>query len=315
MMRLHPPGFCKFTGVVWASVLSAMLGSGPVAAAAGPGSGSKVDYSRDVRPILSDNCYACHGPDPKTRKAELRLDHKDDVLRDRSGYAVIVPGDLDASELVQRITSDDPESVMPPPKFRKSLTPAQIETLKRWVAEGANWKEHWAFVAPERPSVPRVSDPSWPHNPIDEFILARLDDEGLKPSPEANRTTLIRRVSLDLTGLPPTPAEVNAFLADPSPDAYEKVVDRLLRSPRYGEHMARAWLDAARYGDTHGLHLDNYREMWPYREWVIKAFNDNRPFDQFLVEQLAGDMLPNPSLDQIVATGFNRCHVTTSEGG
>src|SRR5207244_2107261 len=187
--------------------------------------------------------------------------------------------------------------------------------LKQWIAQGALWSSHWAFIPPRRPEFPIVHDPAWCRNPVDRFILAKLEAVGLQPSPEADRITLIRRVTLDLTGLPPTSAEVDAFLADASPNAYERVVDRLLRSPRYGEHMARYWLDAARYGDTHGLHLDNYREIWPYREWVIKAFNDNKPFDQFVVEQLAGDLLPNPTLDQIVATGFNRCHVTTSEGG
>ncbi|HEV3162968.1 MAG TPA: PSD1 and planctomycete cytochrome C domain-containing protein [Isosphaeraceae bacterium] len=283
------------------------------ASAAGPG--AKVDYNRDVRPILSDTCYACHGPDAKARKAELRLDQKEDAFRDRDGYAVIVPGDVEASELVQRIKSEDENEVMPPPMSRKKLTPAQVDTLERWVAQGAGWKEHWAFKPPEKAALPEVRGRKWPRNPIDQFILARLEAEGLAPSPEADKTTLIRRLTLTLTGLPPTPADVDAFLADSSPSAYEKVVDRLLSSPHYGEQMARVWLDAARYGDTHGLHLDNYREMWPYRDWVIKAFNTNTPYDQFLVEQLAGDLLPDPSLDQLVASGFNRCHVTTNEGG
>ncbi len=187
--------------------------------------------------------------------------------------------------------------------------------LRRWIAEGAPYAAHWAFVPPSRHRLPKVKNAAWPRNPIDHFILARLERAGLQPTAEADRTTLLRRVTLDLTGLPPTPAEVDAFLADQAPNAYEKVVDRLLQSPRYGEHMARFWLDAARYGDTHGLHLDNYREMWPFRDWVIKAFNSNKPYDRFLTEQLAGDLLPNATLDQIVATGFNRCHVTTSEGG
>lgn len=275
----------------------------------------KIDYSRDIRPILSDQCFACHGPDTNARKGDLRLDRKADALRDRDGHAAIVPGDLDASELVLRIEADDPTLQMPPPKSRRSLTLAQVATLKQWIAEGASWREHWSFIPPERPAIPTVSDEAWAPSPLDRFILARLDAERLNPTQEADKTTLIRRVTLDLTGMPPTPAEVDAFLADSTPEAYEKVVDRLLKSPRYGEHMGRFWLDAARYGDTHGLHLDNYREMWPYRDWVIKAFNDNKPFDAFIVEQLAGDLLPNPTLDQLIATGFNRCHVTTNEGG
>jgi mono/diheme cytochrome c family protein len=276
-----------------------------------------IDFNRDIRPILSDNCFACHGPDEKKRQANLRLDTKQGAFaRLDSGQFAIVPGKPDESELIFRITATDaPAVLMPPPKSTKKLTPAQIDLITRWVAQGAPWEEHWAFVPPRKPALPKVKNPAWPKNPIDHFILARLEAAGLQPSPEADKRTLIRRVTLDLTGLPPTPAEVDAFLADDSPEAYEKLVDRLLASPRYGEHMARYWLDAARYGDTHGLHLDNYREMWPYRDWVIKAFNDNKPFDRFIVEQLAGDLLPNPTLDQLIATGFNRCHVTTNEGG
>jgi hypothetical protein len=204
---------------------------------------------------------------------------------------------------------------MPPPKSGKKLKPEEIALLKQWVEQGALWSSYWAFVPPSRPESPVVRNPEWCRSPIDAFILAKLDAAGLQPSPEADKTALIRRVTFDLTGLPPTPAEVDAFLADAAPNAYEKVVDRLFRSPRYGEHMARYWLDAARYGDTHGLHLDNYREIWPYRDWVINAFNANMPFDRFIVEQLAGDLLPGATLDQIVATGFNRCHVSTNEGG
>jgi mono/diheme cytochrome c family protein len=277
---------------------------------------TKVDYNRDIRPILSDNCFACHGPDPKQRKAKLRLDTREGTLAElRGGGHAVVPGKLDDSVLIERITADDPSMRMPPAKSRKRLSESQIDLLRRWVAQGAPFSAHWSFAAPKRPSLPPVKNTSWPRDPVDRFILARLEQERLQPSPEADKTTLIRRVTLDLTGLPPTPAEVDAFLKDTSPDAYEKVVDRLLKSPRYGEHRARFWLDAARYGDTHGLHLDNYREMWPYRDWVIAAFNANKPYDQFLTEQLAGDLLPNPTLDQLVATGFNRCHVTTSEGG
>ncbi len=204
---------------------------------------------------------------------------------------------------------------MPPKKSGKQLTADQVAVLRRWVEQGATWSTHWAFEVPRKPALPAVKNTGWPINEIDRFILARLEAEGLSPSPMAAKTTLIRRVTLDLTGLPPTLREVDAFLADSSQEAYEKVVDRLLDSPRYGEHMARFWLDAARYGDTHGLHLDNYREAWPYRDWVIHAFNTNKPFDRFIVEQLAGDLLPDATPDQIVATGYNRCHVSTSEGG
>jgi mono/diheme cytochrome c family protein len=275
-----------------------------------------VDFSRQVRPILADHCFACHGPDDKQRKAKLRLDTRAGAFGELpDGNRALVPGKPDRSELVARISSHEAEEVMPPAKTGKKLTAEQIATLRQWVTEGANWSEHWAFVPPTKPALPKVKDAGWGRNPIDRFILARLEKEGLKPSPEAARSALVRRVTFDLTGLPPTPAEVEAFLADPSPDAYEKVVDRLLKSPRYGEHMARFWLDDARYGDTHGLHLDNYREMWPYRDWVIRAFNDNLPYDRFVLWQLAGDLLPGATLEQQVASGFNRCHVTTNEGG
>lgn len=295
----------------WLSLAVAALASVPLNA-----DEPTISYDRDIRPILADNCFACHGPDAQQRKAKLRLDSRTGALAElRSGGHAIVPSKPDESVLLERITEENAARRMPPKKSGKHLTPAQIDLLRRWIAEGATYTVHWAFVPPTRPALPKVKNAAWPKDPIDHFILARLEREGLQPSPEADRTTLIRRVTLDLTGLPPTPDEVDAFLADKSPDAYEKVVDRLLRSPRYGEHMARFWLDAARYGDTHGLHLDNYREMWPYRDWVIKAFNDNKRYDQFLTEQLAGDLLPSATLDQIVATGFNRCHVTTSEGG
>ncbi|MFO0892043.1 MAG: PSD1 and planctomycete cytochrome C domain-containing protein [Isosphaeraceae bacterium] len=284
-------------------------------AAPGP-KGRPVNFGREVRAVLSDNCFACHGPDDKTRKAELRLDTKEGVrAKLKSGEALITPGNPDESELIFRLETDDPELKMPPPKYGKKLTPQQVEALRRWVEQGAPWTTHWAFEVPRKADLPPVKDAKWERNPIDRFILARLEAEGLGPSPEADPTTLVRRVFLDLTGLPPTPREVDAFLADPSDRGYEKLIDRLLDSPRYGEHMARFWLDAARYGDTHGLHLDNYREIWPYRDWVIRAFNGNKPFDVFVLEQLAGDLLPNPTLDQIIATGYNRCHVSTAEGG
>jgi hypothetical protein len=275
-----------------------------------------IDFSRQILPILSETCFACHGPDATQRKAKLRLDTKEGALAElRSGGHAIVPGKASESSLIERITSEDPSERMPPPKSRKQLTPQQVAWLRQWIDQGAPWSIHWAWVPPRRPPLPRVADTAWARSPIDAFILARLEAEHWHPSPEASRTTLLRRVTLDLTGLPPTPAEVDAFLADQSPEAYARVVDRLLESPRYGEHMARFWLDASRYGDTHGLHLDNYREMWPYRDWVIRVFNANLPYDRFLVEQLAGDLLPGPTLDQLVASGFNRCHVTTNEGG
>jgi mono/diheme cytochrome c family protein len=283
----------------------------PVAAAEPP-----PDFNRQVLPILADNCFACHGPDARNRKAKLRLDTKDGIFgKLRTGGRAVVPGQSSESVLIERVTEDDPRRIMPPPRTHKHLKPEQIALLKRWIDQGAPWTTHWAWIAPRRPPLPKVKDAAWPRNEIDAFILARLEKEGLHPSPEADRITLIRRVTLDLTGLPPTPTEVDAFVHDPSPDAYVKVVDRLLDSPRYGEHMARYWLDAARYGDTHGLHLDNYREMWPYRDWVIEAFNRNLPYDQFVLKQIAGDLLPGATLDDEVASGFNRCHVTTSEGG
>lgn len=280
------------------------------------GESNGIDYLRDIKPILSNHCYACHGPDEASREAGLRLDQADEIFeRADQEQAIIRRGEPESSELIDRITSSDPDVVMPPPDHNKSLTKSQVALIRRWVALGAPWKKHWAFVAPQRSDLPDVENHQWPINAIDHFILARIENNAWKPSPPADKEILIRRVTFDLIGLPPTLAEVDAFLADESPDAYEKVVDRLLNSPHYGEHMARYWLDAARYGDTHGLHLDNYREMWPYRDWVVNAFNRNLPYDQFVVEQLAGDLLDEPTLEQRVATGFCRAHVTTNEGG
>ncbi len=276
---------------------------------------ARVDYNLDVRPILADNCFACHGPDAKARAANLRFDTKAGAFSEPSGYPVIVPGKPEESELYLRIAATDDGYRMPPAGFNKTLTPEQINVLTQWIREGAKWEEHWAFTTPVRPILPDVKNGDWIRNPIDAFILSRLEKEGLSPANEAHKRTLIRRLSFDLTGLPPTREEVHQFLADDSPDAYEKVIEAFMAKPEYGEHLARFWLDVARYGDTHGLHLDNYREMWPYRDWVIEAFNKNMPFDQFTLEQLAGDLLPEPTLDQRIATGFNRCHVTTSEGG
>ncbi len=279
-------------------------------------SAGEIDFGRDIRPLLSDRCFACHGPDEEHREGGLRLDKKESAFGEAdSGERAVVPGSVDESELLLRLTTDDADMRMPPAETNKPLSEEEIELVRQWIQQGADWQSHWAYETPVRPASPAVKKSDWPLGEVDRFVLARLEQESLAPSAEADRVTLLRRVTFDLTGLPPTLAEIDAFLADDSPTAYETVVDRLLRSLRYGEHMTRYWLDAARYGDTHGLHLDNYREIWPYRDWVIEAFNDNKPFDQFVVEQLAGDLLPNATLAQQIATGFIRCHVTTSEGG
>ncbi len=275
-----------------------------------------VLFSRDVLPILSDYCFKCHGPDESGRQAELRLDTQDGALAVHDGTAIVKPGDLAASELIKRILSTDPDEVMPPPTAKHDLSPQQIETLKRWVAEGAVWGKHWAFEPLTSPAVPEVpAGFGTVVNPIDSFVLARLQREGLIPSPTADKATLIRRLSLDLTGLPPTPEEVDAFVADDSPAAYEQLVDRLLASPRYGERMVWEWLEAARYADSNGYQGDGERTMWPWRDWAIGAFNSNLPYDQFSVWQLAGDQLPEATRDQKLATGFLRNHMINGEGG
>ncbi len=276
----------------------------------------KIEFNQDVRPILSNNCYLCHGPDKNQLKAGLRLD-KSDLAKSKleSGETAIIPNDVAGSSLFARITSTDPHLKMPPAESGKSLTSAEIETLKQWIEQGAEYQGHWSFIPAVRREPPVTKFTSHIRNEIDRFILSRLEAQGLEPSPEADKFSLIRRATIDLTGLPPTPTEVDAFLADSSSEAYERVIDRLLMSPRYGEHQGRIWLDAARYGDTHGLHLDNERSMWPYREYVINAMNQNMPFDRFTIEQLAGDLIPDATVVQKVASGFNRCNVTTSEGG
>ncbi len=271
-----------------------------------------LSFNRDIRPILSDNCFACHGFDEKERKADLRLDTEDGAFADLGGYFAIKAGEPEKSEVWLRIDSTDEDEIMPPPDFHKTLTDAQKSTIKQWIEEGAKYEQHWSFIAPKKSDPPKTVGAK---NPIDAFLQARLRKEKLSPAPEAPKETLIRRVTLDLTGLPPTHAEVDAFLADKSPGAYAKLVDSLMTRPTYGEHMARYWLDLARYADTHGLHLDNERSMWPYRDWVVRAFNENIPFDDFTRWQLAGDLLPEPTRDQLIASGFNRCNVTTSEGG
>jgi len=287
------------------------------ASSADPATSGKVQFNRDIRPILADACFHCHGPDSGTRKADLRLDTEAGFFADNGGSGPTIAKGKKAedSPLYQRIVSDDPDEIMPPPSSHKLLTPEQKDLVKRWIDQGAEWQPHWSFMAPSRPELPAVKNSGWVRNAIDQFVLASLEGKGLSPAPEADKQVLARRVSLDLTGLPPSPALVDSFVKDNSADAFEKLVDHLLDQPAYGEHRARYWLDAARYGDTHGLHFDNYREMWPYRDWVVQAFNRNQPFDQFTLEQVAGDLLPTPNNDQLIATGFQRCNITTNEGG
>lgn len=275
----------------------------------------KIEYNRDIRPILADACFKCHGFDKNSRKADLRLDQRDAAIAVRDGVAPIVPGHPEQSEILLRILSDDPNERMPPPASRLTLKPAQVELLKRWIAGGAEYQSHWAFIAPRPAPPPATNQSAWVRNSIDQFIAARLEREGLSPSRPAEKSALLRRVTLDLTGLPPTLAELDDFLADDAPDAYERVVDRLLASPRYGERMVLEWLDAARYADTNGYQGDRTRTLWPWRDWVVRSLNDNLPFDEFTIQQLAGDLLPNPTLDQRIATGFNRNHPLNGEGG
>ena len=269
-------------------------------------------FNRDVRPILAKKCFACHGRDEETREAELRLDQRDDAVRARDGHRAIVPGQPNDSEVWRRIVSTDADVMMPPPDRKHPLTNDEKATIRAWIADGAVYQEHWSFIPPEKPTVPRIAGAS---NAIDAFVQQRLAEENLAAAELADKQTLIRRITLDLTGFPPTQEEVDAFLADDSVQAYERLVARLQDKVTYGEHMARYWLDLARYADTHGLHLDNERSMWPYRDWVVRAINENVPFDEFTRWQLAGDLLEEPSQDQLIASGFNRCNVTTSEGG
>jgi len=301
--------------LAFSSVLVFSLGAQPPAPQASQPAPRTVEFNRDIRPILSDYCFTCHGPAKSTRKADLRFDVEESAKEDRGGYHAIAPGKPDESHLIQRVLETEPGRVMPPPKTGKKLSAQQIEALRQWIAQGAKWEQHWAFVKPTRPPIPAVKNAAWPRNPIDFFILAKLEAAGLPLMPEASRETLIRRVTLELTGLPPTIDEINAFIGDPSPDAYERLVDRLLASPRYGERMVLEWLDAARYSDTNGYQTDGTRAMWPWRDWVIDALNKNMPFDRFTIEQIAGDMLPNPTTPQKIATGFHRNHMLNGEGG
>ena len=312
MQRL--PHFTQFSSAICISLMSlglVALGSPPRASREG------VLFGRDVLPILSERCFACHGPDDSQRKTALRFDTREGIFGQLGdgGYA-IVRGDTEKSELFQRITSEDSIRRMPPAYLGHEKLPAtEIEVIRLWIEQGSPYEEHWAFTPPQRPQPPRVKDPRWPRNSIDYFVLHRLEKEGLTPSPEADRRALIRRASLDLTGLPPTLRGVAAFVNDTSKDAYEKVVDCLLASPRYGERMAIRWLDAARYADTNGYSNDGLREMWRWRDWVIDAFNANKPFNEFTIEQIAGDMLPDAGRPEIIATAFNRNHRTSGEGG
>jgi hypothetical protein len=275
----------------------------------------RVNFTRDIRPILSDACYECHGPSAKDRKAELRLDIRAEALAERDGNPAIVAGDPLASALMQRISSTDAEERMPPADAARQLTAEEIRKIRAWIEQGADWENLWSLTPVEQTPLPAVIKTAWPRNGLDYFVLQRLEESGLQPSPEADRATLIRRLTLDLTGLPPTLEEIDAFLGDTNPDAYEKLVKRLLASPHYGERMSLEWLDAARFADTHGYHVDSQREMWRWRDWVINAFNRNMPFDRFTVEQLAGDLLPEPTESSRIASGFNRNHGINFEGG
>lgn len=303
-------------GLDWLWLEAAAHRGGARPATQAPGPPSRIDFNRDIRPILSDKCWVCHGPDAPNRKIKLRLDSEDAARADlgRSRHA-IVPGQPAQSQLVKRITATDEALRMPPAELGRTLSEREITLLTAWIAQGAQWQQHWSFIPPARAPLPPVNNRRWARNPIDRFVLARLEREGLQPAPEADRAALIRRLALDLTGLPPTPREVDDFLNDRSARAYEKVVDRLLSSPRYGERMAFRWLDAARYADTNGYQIDGERSAWRWRDWVIEAFNQNKPYDRFIVEQLAGDLLPQATTEQRIATAFNRHHRLNAEGG
>lgn len=275
----------------------------------------EISFNRDIRPILSSKCFFCHGPSEKSRKAKLRLDLEEEAFREKDDIAAFVRNSIEDSEAWHRITSDDPEEIMPPPEFKKELTKAEINTIKAWIEQGAKWEGHWAFIPVKKSLEPKIDMPQWVRNPIDSFVFETLKKNELHPSLEADRRTLLRRIYFDLTGLPPTPDEINDFLLDHSVNAYEKVVDRLLDSDAYAERMALVWMDASRYGDTSVFHDDGPRDMWPWRDWVLNAYKNNMPFDQFSIEQLAGDLLPSATDDQKIASGFNRNHATTDEGG
>ncbi len=278
-----------------------------------------VEFNRDIRPILAEACFQCHGPDPGTRKADLRLDTEAGFFTAKKDEEpTVIKGKPDASTLFQRLITKDEDDVMPPPDSHKTLKPAQIAMVKAWIEQGAPWQPHWSLIPPQKPSLPAVKNESWVKTPIDRFVLAALEKAGLQPAPEADAHTLVRRLSLDITGLPPSPELLAKYTSHGdhlTQESGSALIDELMKSPAYGEHRALYWLDAARYGDTHGMHFDNYREMWPYRDWVVRAFNRNEPFNQFTVEQIAGDLLPHHTDEQLIATGFQRCNITTNEGG
>ncbi|HEX5243273.1 MAG TPA: DUF1549 domain-containing protein, partial [Tepidisphaeraceae bacterium] len=306
MQHLQTSFFRRLSIACFAAILPAC--ALPASAAQSP---AHVGYNRDIRPILSDNCFACHGPDRNKRKAKLRLDDRDIALEKKA----IVPGKAADSEMIHRIYSTDPEKQMPPPESNKKLTDAQKKLLEQWIAQGAEYEPFWAYVTPKRPPIPQVKEKGWVANPLDAFVLEQLEVRHIAHSPPADRRTLLRRLSLDLIGLPPTPEETQAFLNDKSPHAYAKQVDRLLANPHFGERMTVPWLDAVRFADTVGFHGDQNINIFPYRDYVINAFNSNKPFDRFTIEQLAGDLLPHPTTEQLVATGFNRLNMMTREGG
>jgi hypothetical protein len=299
--------------------MTLVAASGPLVSEGQAANAAEISFNRDIRPILAENCFSCHGPDPGGRKAGLRLDTEAGLFEKRKDDpAPVVRGNAAESELYKRLLSKDKDEVMPPPESHKELKPEEVALLKRWIDGGAPWQRHWSFIPPQKSPLPGVKDEGWPKTPLDRFILAKLEARGLGPSPEAEPRVLFRRLHLDLTGLPPKPSDVEAFLVDYRSNketALSQWIDRLMQSTAWGEHRARYWLDAARYGDTHGLHIDNYREIWPYRDWVIRAFNANKNFTEFTVEQIAGDLLPQPTEDQLIATGFQRCNITTAEGG
>jgi len=332
MIRRCPHGKCEITSSLcsprrWAlralcaagvsALLLAVARGAEAVPAPGPSpAGARIEFEETIRPILAGHCFKCHGPDEGARKAKLRLDLRETAVKPaKSGRVPIVAGKPDQSELVRRIFAEDEDDLMPPPAANKPLSQPEKEALRRWITEGAKYQPHWAFVAPRQSPLPKVRDQRWPQNAIDYFVLARLEKEGLKPSPRADRYILARRLYLDITGLPPTPAQADAFVNDPAPAAYERLVDQLLASPRYGERWARRWLDLARYADTNGYEKDRPRSIWPWRDWVINALNADLPFDQFTVEQVAGDMLPHATRDELIATGFNRNAMLNEEGG
>ncbi|MEL6923209.1 MAG: DUF1549 domain-containing protein, partial [Bacteroidota bacterium] len=280
----------------------------------------KVDFNYHVKPLLSDRCFKCHGPDANQRQADLRLDFAEHAYgntnSDKSvASTVLTPGNLRKSELFRRLVSDDPDIVMPTPESNLSLSANEKALLIKWIEQGAEYQEHWSFVAPQQAKLPTVAQKDWPQQELDHFMLKAMEDQELTPAAPASKSTLLRRITIDLTGLPPTPTELAAFLGDDRPDAYERAIDRLMATPQYGERMAVEWLDVARYADSHGYQDDGMRNTWPWREWVIRKFNENMPYDQFITEQLAGDLLPNPTSDQLLATCFNRNHPQTQEGG